>query len=224
MKNVFSLDGPVFSFISRLADLCVLNLVWIIASLPIFTIGASSTAMLTLTIEMVKGNEVKVIRDFFKAFKANFKRATIIWLIMLGTGLFIGLDYYMFGNMSGAFGKVIKYLITFIAVYYSFMLIYIFAILPTYKNTVKNAFRNSVLLPFINLPYSLILLGLILVAIYVTLYDLEFFFKYGLLIWLMLGFATMAYLSSFIFVRIFIKDFPEWKDIMDENTENNMSK
>ncbi|MBQ3060965.1 MAG: DUF624 domain-containing protein [Lachnospiraceae bacterium] len=224
MKNIFSLDGPVFSFISRLADLCVLNLVWLITSLPVFTIGASTTAMLTLTIEMVKGNDVKIIRDFFKAFKANFKRATIIWLIMLGTGLFLGLDYYMFGDMPGVLGKAVKYLITFLAVYYSFMLIYIFAILPTYKNTVKNAFRNSVLLPFINLPYSLILLGLILVAIYVTLFDLEFFFKYGFLIWFMLGFATMAYLSSFIFVRVFIKDFPEWKEEMDENTENNLSK
>lgn len=224
MKNIFSLDGPIFSFISRLADLCVLNLVWLITSLPVFTIGASTTAMLTLTIEMVKGNDVKIIRDFFKAFKANFKRATIIWLIMLGTGLFLGLDYYMFGDMPGVLGKAVKYLITFLAVYYSFMLIYIFAILPTYKNTVKNAFRNSVLLPFINLPYSLILLGLILVAIYVTLFDLEFFFKYGFLIWFMLGFATMAYLSSFIFVRVFIKDFPEWKEEMDENTENNLSK
>ena len=224
MKNIFSLDGPVFSFISRLADLCVLNLVWLITSLPVFTIGASTTAMLTLTIEMVKGNDVKIIRDFFKAFKANFKRATIIWLIMLGTGLFLGLDYYMFGDMPGVLGKAVKYLITFLAVYYSFMLIYIFAILPTYKNTVKNAFRNSVLLPFINLPYSLILLGLILVAIYVTLFDLEFFFKYGFLIWFMLGFATMAYLSSFIFVRVFIKDFHEWKEEMDENTENNLSK
>lgn len=222
MKNIFSLDGPVFRFISVIADLCILNIVWIIFSLPVFTIGASTTAMFTLTIEMVKGNDVKVIKDFFKAFKANFKRATIIWLIMLGTGLFLGLDYYMFGDMPGSIGTIVKYLITFIAVYFSFMLIYIFAILPTYKNTVKNAFRNSVLLPFLNLPYSLVLLGLILVLVYVTILDLEFFFKYGFLLWVMFGFATYAYLASFIFVRIFIKDFPEWKEVMDKNTEDNM--
>ncbi len=219
MKNIFSLDGPVFSFISTVADLCVLNILWIITSLPIFTIGASTASMLTLTIEMVKGNDVKVIRDFFKNFRINFKRGTIIWLIMLATGLFLGLDYYMFGDMEGTFGTVIKYLITSIAVYYSFVLLYIFAILPTYKNTVKNAFRNAVLLPFLNLPYSLILLGLVLVLIYVTVYDMEFLFKYGFLIWVMFGFATFAYLASFIFVRIFIKDFPEWKEIMDKNSE-----
>lgn len=222
MKNIFSLDGPVFRIISIIADLCVLNIVWIITSLPILTIGASTTAMFTLTIELVKGNDVKIVRDFLKAFKGNFKRATIIWLIMLGTGLFLGLDYYMFGNMSGAIGTVVKYLITFIAVYFSFMLIYIFAILPTYKNTVKNAFRNSALLPFLNLPYSLVLLGLILVLVYVTILDLEFFFKYGFLLWVMFGFSTYAYLASFIFVRIFIKDFPEWKEVMDKNTEDNM--
>lgn len=221
MKNIFSLDGPVFRFISMFADLCVLNILWIATSLPIVTIGATTTSMFTLTIELVKGNDVKVFRDYFKAFKANFKRATIIWLIMLGTGLFLALDYYMFGSMPGAFGKVIKYLLTLIIVYYAFMLIYIFAILPTYKNTVKNAFRNAVLLPFINLPYSLILLGLILVLVYVTIMDLDFFFKYGFLIWFMFGFASLAYLSSFIFVRIFIKDFPEWKEVMDKNTEEN---
>lgn len=221
MKNIFSLDGPVFRFISLVADLCILNILWIITCIPVFTIGAATTSMFTLTIEMVKGNGVKIFKDYIKAFKGNFKRATIIWLIMLGTGLFLGLDYYMFGDMPGAMGTAVKYLITFLAVYFSFILIYIFAILPTYKNTVKNAFRNSVLLPFLNLPYSLILLGLILVLVYVTILDLEFFFKYGFLLWFMFGFATYAYLASFIFVRIFIKDFPEWKEVMEQNTEDN---
>ena len=157
----------------------------------------------------------------FKRFKNNFKRATIIWLIMLATVLFLGLDYYMFGDMPGTMGIAVKYILTFIIVYYSFMLIYIFAILPTYKNTVKNAFRNSVLLPFLNLPYSLILFGLVLVSIYATTNDMTFFFRYGILIWIMFGFATYAYLASFIFVKIFIKDFPEWKEVMDQNTEDN---
>ena len=224
MKSIFSLDGPVFRFISLIADLCILNIVWLITCIPIFTIGAATASMFTLTIEMVKGNSVKIVRDFFKGVKNNFKRGTIIWLLMLGTGLFLGLDYYMFGDMPGLMGTAVKYLITFIAVYYSFILIYIFAILPTYKNTVKNAFRNSVLLPFLNLPYSLVLLGLVLVSVYATTSDMEFFFRYGILIWIMFGFATLAYLASFIFVRIFIKDFPEWKEEMDKNTDDNLEK
>ena len=45
MREIFNMDGPVFRFLSRMADLMLLNVIFIICSLPIITIGASVTAM-----------------------------------------------------------------------------------------------------------------------------------------------------------------------------------
>ncbi len=220
MNKIFSLDGPVFSFLSKIADLCILNILWLTCCIPFITIGAATASAYTITIEMVKGNDVKIIRTFYKGVYDNFKRATIIWLILALSAAFLGYDYYLLSKLGTKAAEMMTYALSCVAVYMAFVIMYIFPILPTYKNTVKNAFRNSLLLPFLNLPYSFILLGLHFVVIYATVHDFNIFMKFGILYWLMLGFGLLFYLASFIFVRIFIRDFPEWKEIMDENSKS----
>ena len=92
MNQVFSPDSPVISFLGKIADLIIINLLVIICSLPIFTIGASWTAMYYVTVKMVKNEESYVTKDFFKSFKQNFRQATVIWLINLIVLLVLGAD------------------------------------------------------------------------------------------------------------------------------------
>ena len=40
MNRLFSLDGKLFHILSRIADLILLNVLWLLSSLPIITIGA----------------------------------------------------------------------------------------------------------------------------------------------------------------------------------------
>ena len=57
MSSFFSMDSPVMRFLSRVCDLIILNLLAIVCSIPIVTIGASITAMFSVTLKMVKGEE-----------------------------------------------------------------------------------------------------------------------------------------------------------------------
>lgn len=45
MGRFFDLDSPLMSALNKLADLIILNILVIICSLPVFTIGASMTAL-----------------------------------------------------------------------------------------------------------------------------------------------------------------------------------
>ena len=72
-------DNPVISGMSRIFDMMCLNVLWLVCSLPIFTIGASTTAMYTVMLKVVKNEEGYIVKGFFKAFKENFKKSTIIW-------------------------------------------------------------------------------------------------------------------------------------------------
>ncbi len=83
MGRFFDLDSPLMSTLSKLADLIILNILVVICSLPLFTIGASLTAMHYVVLKMVRNEEGYIIKSFFKSFKQNFKQATIIWLILL---------------------------------------------------------------------------------------------------------------------------------------------
>ena len=53
MSKLFSLDSGLYKFMSRLFDMLKLNAMWILCSIPIVTIGASTTAAFTITLKMV---------------------------------------------------------------------------------------------------------------------------------------------------------------------------
>ena len=82
--KLFDSDGPLMTALSRFADIVICNLMFVLFSLPVFTIGASLAALYTCTLQFVYEEDKDtglVFRDFWLAFKRNFKQATILWLI-----------------------------------------------------------------------------------------------------------------------------------------------
>ena len=85
LQGIFNYDNPVWRFIGKLGDLMILNILWVICSIPIFTMGASTTAVYYVTMKLVRGDDGYTLRNYFKSFKDNFKQATVICLLMLLT-------------------------------------------------------------------------------------------------------------------------------------------
>ena len=84
-----SLFDRIFGF---LGQLIALNLLWIVCSLPIITAGASTTALFYCTLKLHKDGDIRVIYDFFRSFKQNFKQSTLIWILMLAAGVLIYME------------------------------------------------------------------------------------------------------------------------------------
>ena len=79
--NVLSEDsifGQIFGF---LGNMIALNILWLVTSLPIVTIGASTTAMYYTALKLHKDKDVTVWKAFFHSFKQNFMQATAIWAV-----------------------------------------------------------------------------------------------------------------------------------------------
>ena len=83
MDSFFNPEGSVMRALSRVADLAILNVLWLVCSIPVVTMGASTTAFYSISMKMVRDEESYIIRGFFKAFKENFKQSLIVWLIFL---------------------------------------------------------------------------------------------------------------------------------------------
>ena len=96
--NLFNLDGPFFRFGNILADIMILSLLWLILSLPIITIGASTTALFYVTTRRISDRESYLIKDYFKSFKENFKKATILWIMQLAMGTLLVTNMFMLPN------------------------------------------------------------------------------------------------------------------------------
>ena len=83
MGRFFDLESPIMRTLNRVADLMILNLLMIVCCIPVITVGASVTAMHYVILKMVRGEEGYLVKGFFKSFAANFKQATLIWLLMM---------------------------------------------------------------------------------------------------------------------------------------------
>lgn len=148
MKSLFDIDGPALRLVTKIAYSVYLNILWFICCLPVFTIGASTTALFYVTLKVAKEEEGSLTKSFFHSFRKNFRQSTVIWLILLGVGILLGVDGYVFYHMR--FDSAIWALGTAVFVValaaYAIILMYIFPLLARFDNTVRAMFKNSLMI------------------------------------------------------------------------------
>lgn len=199
MRGLFSIDSPLWHFINKLLYIFLLNLLWLICSLPVFTMGASTTAAYYVALKLVKDEEGYITQSFFRGFKTNFKQATIIWVILLAVGLFLGIDLSVYLSSSSVSPSRFVLMTVFFAAAVAYVLecIYVFPVLARFDNTIKRTMANAFLMAIRHLPYSILILtsNVIVTAIGFLLFPPVLF----------LGFGLMAFINSWFFVRIFCR-------------------
>ncbi|WP_099469663.1 YesL family protein [Konateibacter massiliensis] len=203
MGSIFSLDGKFFTFMSKVADLIILNIIYCLCCIPIVTIGPATTALYYVTLKMVKNEESYIIKGFFKSFKLNFKQGAIIGLLMLAAaGIIIG-DIYIMLNWETNYKIILIVIFIFLLVVWMFVSIYIYPLLATFDNTIKQTFKNSLLMSIRHLPLTVVLFLLTVVS-----YLLVGFVVALMPFWFLIGFALLAYVNSMILTKIFKNYMP----------------
>lgn len=204
MKNLFDIDSPLMTGLSRIADLFILNVLYLICCIPIFTIGASTTALYYVTLKMVRSEDCYTIKSFFKSFKENFKQATIIWLIVLAFGTIGIVDFrIILGNadmMAGSSATISRLVMIALLVATGivlFLTVYVFPVLSRFENTIKNTMKNALLMSIRHLPFTLLIIVINVIPVL-----LIFVFPQAMILFVISS-ALCAYGCSFIFNKIF---------------------
>lgn len=148
MNKLFDIDGPIMHLMTKITYCLYLNILWFLCCLPIVTAGASTTALFYVTLKIAKNEEGRITAAFFHSFRKNFKQATIIWLILLITGIILGIDGYVFYHMR--FHNVfwtIGTAVFFVALAaYLIIMMYIFPLLSRFENTTRAMFKNALMI------------------------------------------------------------------------------
>lgn len=217
MNKVFNFEGPVFTFLSRLADLFWLNLLYILCCLPVITAGAATTALFYVTLKMAKDEEGYITRSFFKSFKDNFIQATLIWAVFLVVFVIMFLDFRIANGGSMAevlsdsvVSDVVIVAVIVMAIVILMTLTYVFPLLAQFDNTVVNTVKNAFLISIRHLPYTFLML--LISAIPVAL----IWFSPALLLLVLIMFSATAYINSKFYNRIFALYMPKEEDINGE--------
>ncbi len=196
--------------LNRVADLMILNLLMIVCCMPIITVGASVTAMHYVILKMVRGEEGYLVKGFFKSFVANFKQATLIWLLMLVIIVVYVGDALIFSYSGIAFPKPLVIAVIAVGVILYLISMYVFPLLARFENSIRNTIKNAALMAIGNLPKT------ILMAIFYAMpLVISYFSTYALLFVFLFGITVPAYGAAWLYSNIFKKFEPEVEIISD---------
>ena len=151
--RLFSYDSKFSQIMLKLCYGCYLNLLWLVCSLPAFTAGAATAALYDVTLRIAREEEPPLTTRFFKAFLENFRQATTVWLILLGIGALLGADgyilYHLYKSTAGMVSVICTLglaLIIVAAIAYVIVLIYVFPLVASVKNTNFAMLKNALLI------------------------------------------------------------------------------
>ena len=102
LKSFFDPNGAFARGMERVWSLIVLNVLWLVCSLPVVTMGASCAALYQVLGKLIAGEDSHVARQFFRAWGENWKKATPVWLILLAVAVLCGFDLYV-ARLNDAF-------------------------------------------------------------------------------------------------------------------------
>lgn len=223
MESFFGYDGPFFNVLNRAADIIILNILWFICCIPIVTIGASTTALMYISMKIAAGEDAYIVRRFFKSFKENFLQSTVIWLIMLAVGAILVCNLFLIlpqMTVSDAMYNMLFSATCLSILIYFMILVYLFPLQAKLENKIRHTFKNALLLSFRHLPSTIVMVLLSMVVIALPFVILWKGMAGLMLVWFLFAGSGIAMLCSLIMNRIFaIYIKPE----QEENTEAIMS-
>ena len=219
--KLFNPDSRIMIFLSRVADLVILNILWLVCCVPVVTIGASTTAMYHVIRHWQKDSVSSVVRDFFQSFKDDFKQATPVYLILLIPTVAVVMNAMLIFNPDNS-AAVPSYLLViwFIsALILLFISSFVYPVMAFFADSIFKTLRNAMVLALANLPRTILISILNLLPVILLFVNLSFFLQSSIF-WLLIGGALVAYLNMSILKPVFKKLVPsEFEDTVPDTQE-----
>lgn len=185
----FDPDSKFAQIMTSFGEMMLLNLCWILGSLPIVTIGAANTAMYTVMGRRLREEGSGTIVPFFKAWWSNLKVATLFWVPQVFVTCSLGLLIFM--NVPW----ILRLLAAVLLLLANLMFSTVYPQIARFRNRPFAYLRNGLILVVLKL--GRLLLNLILFlspVLFFLLYPVDFL-QLGV-VWILFGFSLLFYLSA----------------------------
>lgn len=200
MIKLFDPENKFWNFLSKITDVFCISILWVICSLPVFTFGAATGALYSFTLHQVYDAEDSVFHGFFTAFRNSFKKATVIWGIQLGLGLFLTLDCFLawqyFIRSKNVLAIIVLAVVGCVTLMYIMASSYLYPLLVTFDFSIKKLVMDSMIMSVANLFYTVAILLIWAVAVVMVYFFSGIFFVF-------VGLA--AFFSSYFIRAVFLK-------------------
>ncbi|MCH5344095.1 MAG: YesL family protein [Acetatifactor sp.] len=194
------LDSPLMRFLDKVADLMWLNILTMVCCIPLFTIGASLTALHYMAIKIVREEECYITRGFFKSFRENFRQSTVIWLILVVVFAVLGGDFYLMMQHGVEINNIHRLFIMAVGVLVLFTAVMVFPMQARFANPIRLTFKNAFTVAVLQFPKTFLMIllpafPLLLCYLSWRLFPVAFLF----------GISAPAVVSAMLYNKIFLR-------------------
>ncbi len=213
MKFAFNIDSKLWKFFDYAGDLVILNLLFILTSIPIVTIGASITAMNSILFKRREKRLDSVKDEYFRDFKANFKNSTIIWLIFLAFLFVCILNFNLVANINPENRNFIMIVIGAILAVMIMTVLYSFAMLARFDNDWLTTVMKAFVIGVMSFPYTIVIFLILAAGVLMSIQTYAAMLVASA-VWIIIGFSLVGFLCCSMFYRAFRRftfkeDLPE---------------
>jgi uncharacterized membrane protein YesL len=204
MSKKLNIDNPFFQSMNRLGDMILLNVMFVICCFPVITIGTSCTALYRMLFRMRRRESIYAVRDFWTAFKEEWKQSTVLWAAIGLAGMILAVDLYITGRMQGSLWTALGIGAGVLFLLWAMTVSYVFAVEARFTNTAANQIKNSFLMAcrHIWITVPLVLINAVLPVCLIVQVQL-----FGALVplYLVAGFGLTGYLKVLLLERVFAR-------------------
>ncbi len=204
MNNLFGENGILYRSVTKMTDLLLLNVLFLITCIPIVTIGAAIASLYSMTLRMCRNEEAYILRSYLKAFRQNFKKATEIWILFLTGMVIVWADFRMVMTLKNLPVRIFVMILLAILFMLLMVMSYAFPLIAAYENTLGHTIKNAFILAMSKIGYTVPIVVLNFLPMLLLINDARFL-EVGSKTYLLIGFALTAYVNSYLFRDIFEK-------------------
>ena len=199
---MFHPDSWLIRFLTKVCDLLILNIALVLSCCTIVLSGAAVTALYSITLKMMRGQDYDPIKGFLRALRENFLPSSPATALLFVNAALLALLRSALYAETLLFSPAWFLLLALFTVLLTALLSYLFPLLARFENTFSHHLGNAVRLSLANLPVTVLittvhLLPLLIGYLVPALLGVTFAF------WLLFGFAAGAWVNSFYLNRIF---------------------
>ncbi len=200
LLRLFGEESAFGRFLNRLYVVVVTNLLFVLFSIPVITIGASLSAMNYTLMKIQRGDRhFKVTAMFWKGFRENFVKATICFVALVLLVLYQLLEISWYRQFTGPVA-MFRYVLAALMVLEGILAMYLFPVIVAFNGGIKELLRDALFFAFSKPHWMLLCLAWHVLPLAATYLFLQYLPLWAFL-WLMFGFALIAYISTRIMLR-----------------------
>ena len=157
-EKIFHSENPFWNGMGRLFDIVELNLLWLVCSIPLFTVGPAAVALYSAMAALVRGKETYPHRDFFRAFRKNFRKNTAAGLLLFAVCAFLWTDVRICRQSGTGLFTFLMVFFFILLLFWLFMALYALPLLALYDGGLKNTLILAFTLSIRRFPLTIALL------------------------------------------------------------------